>query len=75
VTAMVQDRCGLEASEGREMDYPVPTDDEVQVRVQTAGLDWAVVACHDRAAVHDPAGLAKSWAAQRRSGRARPSRS
>jgi hypothetical protein len=39
VTAMVQGRCGgLEASEGREMDYPVPTDDEVQVR---GADDWS----------------------------------
>jgi NADPH:quinone reductase-like Zn-dependent oxidoreductase len=35
---MVQDRYGgPEASEGNETDYPVPTDDEVQVRVQAAG--------------------------------------
>jgi hypothetical protein len=40
---MVKDRYGgPEASEGRETDYPVPTDDEVQVRVQAAGLDRGV---------------------------------
>ena len=40
---MVQDRYGgPEASEGREADYPVSTDDEVQVLVQAAGLDRGV---------------------------------
>jgi hypothetical protein len=33
---------GPKASEVREIDYPVPTDDEVQVWLQAAGLDCGV---------------------------------